>query len=129
MSTNCFISGTHSNGNQITIYCHYDGYPEWTLEKLRKFYNTQEKVDALLELGNLSCIGDYFSRDLIPEDTVGSNDPNRQWHNTSWTEAYHRDRGEPLNFVKKDGTTREQYYNCSYRYKWDGSQWLKIRKH
>lgn len=55
--------GTRSNigirnlDNTITgIYCHWDGYPEWNGKILLENYNDVDKVNALMELGDLSSL-------------------------------------------------------------------------
>lgn len=72
------------------IYCHWDGYPEGKLGvgyKLHSIYNTQEKVEALVELGDLSSLRDKLS----PEPgTIHTFDKPQ----TGVTVAYGRDRGE-----------------------------------
>lgn len=55
MSTNSSISTKRENGGK-TIYCHWDGYPSNNGKILKKHYNTQEKVDELLSMGNLSIL-------------------------------------------------------------------------
>ena len=36
------------------IYVHWDGYPSHIMPILETYYNTPEKVEELLKLGNLS---------------------------------------------------------------------------
>ena len=38
-----------------SIYHHWDGYPEWLGEKLKK-YDTEEKIHELMSHGDISCI-------------------------------------------------------------------------
>ena len=40
-----------------SIYCHSDGYPEYVGAILAKHYTEAAKVDALLALGDVSCLG------------------------------------------------------------------------
>jgi len=84
MSTRCYIAqeaekGVPGEDKEIKcIYCHHDGYPSHTGRILLKHYNTHEKLDALLELGDISSIGSRLEND-------GSND---------CVEAYARDYKE-----------------------------------
>ena len=68
-----------------TIYCHWDGYPSGVGQTLVNNYNTPEIVDELIELGDLSSLGE------TPVSCY----------------AYHRDRNEPYDMVEP----REVYYS------------------
>lgn len=96
MSTTSTIS-TKVNGNIKTIYCHSDGYPSHHLRILIKHYNTQEKVNALIELGDLSILDESIEK---PEGH-SFDTPIK-----GYTVAFGRDRGE------KDIEART-YYNIS----------------
>lgn len=55
--------GTRSNigirnlDNTITgIYCHWDGYPQYVGKILLEHYNDVDRVNALMELGDLSSL-------------------------------------------------------------------------
>lgn len=86
MSTNATIAIQRKNGTRTAIYLHHDGYIEAAGATLQLAYNTAEKVEKLLALGDLSCIG-YHT-----EPTDETHDfENRQPHICV---AYHRDRGE-----------------------------------
>ena len=56
MSTNSRIGILHEDGTTETIYCHWDGYPEHHMPILTEHYNTAEKVQALLALGDISIL-------------------------------------------------------------------------
>ena len=85
MGTRSTISARCKDGKVRSIYCHWDGYPSNNGAILLKHYNTQEKVEALLALGDISSLkestecpyGHSFDTPL-PHHTV----------------AYGRDRGE-----------------------------------
>ncbi len=40
----------------LSVYHHWDGYPQWLGVTLRKKFNTREKVAELLDGGDISCI-------------------------------------------------------------------------
>ena len=40
----------------LSVYHHYDGYPQWLGVTLRQKINTIEKVAELLDGGDISCI-------------------------------------------------------------------------
>jgi hypothetical protein len=72
MATRSRIAIENQDGSITSIYCHWDGHIETNGVILNNNYNTKDKVEALIELGNLSSL------DKTLETTV----------------AYARDRGE-----------------------------------
>jgi hypothetical protein len=56
MATRSTISMMKEDGSILSIYCHWDGYPDNQLPLLENYYNTKEKIEALLSLGNLSFL-------------------------------------------------------------------------
>lgn len=81
MATRSFIALQNSpyHDSPVTlIYCHWDGYPEHVGATLAEHYDTIEKVQELLRLGDLSQLG------KTPADCV----------------AYCRDRGESWSDVR-----------------------------
>lgn len=67
MSTRSTIGIRHEDGSVTKIYCHSDGYIEWNGSILQKYYNNAVKVEKLLTLGNLSCLGPEIKPD-DPDD-------------------------------------------------------------
>lgn len=88
MSTRSFIIDKVSNRG---IYCHFDGYPEHQIPILKGCYNTQEKVDELINLGDILCLGQEIEFKKIPNYSDSL---------TLFTDAYHRDKGEEWDSVK-----------------------------
>ena len=39
----------------LSVYHHWDGYPEWLGVTLREKFNTREKVAELIDGGDISC--------------------------------------------------------------------------
>jgi hypothetical protein len=72
MATRSRIAIENQDGSVTSVYCHWDGHIETNGVILNNNYNTKDKVEALIELGNLSSL------DKTLETTV----------------AYARDRGE-----------------------------------
>ena len=75
MATRSRIAIENQDGTVNSIYCHFDGYVEGVGKTLFNHYD-REKLEKLLELGDISSLGEST------EDTV----------------AYCRDRGEDLHF-------------------------------
>ena len=99
MSTRCYIAKRIAPGKYKTIYCHSDGYPEGVGRTLLDYYNCPEKIDKLLELGDISILDKWlkpcptlphgFGGQLLKNGTGYIS--NRQ---EGVTLAYERDRGE-----------------------------------
>ena len=44
------------DGSVLSIYNHFDSYPEFLGVKLVEHFNTREKVEALIDLGDISAL-------------------------------------------------------------------------
>jgi hypothetical protein len=44
------------DGSVLSIYSHWDNYPEYNGRILRTHYNTKEKVTSLIDNGDVSCL-------------------------------------------------------------------------
>ena len=53
MGTHSIIAKQIGEDKYLTIFCHYNGYPDDNGATLLKHYNTPERVDALFALGDL----------------------------------------------------------------------------
>ena len=100
MSTNSRIGLRLADDSILSVYHHWDGYPEWLGVTLNQQYNTREKVAELIDGGNMSsCCSDneydfekqgYVKRDPRPE--------------------YYADRGEKLEDVAPKLSKDEKEY-------------------
>lgn len=54
MATRSRIGLELSDGSILSVYSHWDGYPEWMGRILRTHYNTKEKVAELIDGGDMS---------------------------------------------------------------------------
>jgi len=90
MSTRSMIGIRYADGTVKANYCHNDGSIEHNGKILLESYNTKEKVEALLALGDLSFLGSKIEPDQQKPHTF--DDPQ-----DDVVIAYHRDRGEYLN--------------------------------
>lgn len=86
MSTRSLIGLENPDGTVMYIYCHYDGYPEHNGKILKDHYNEIDKVRELVNLGDLSALGQEIGK---KQDFN-----NRETINKNWCLAYGRDRGE-----------------------------------
>lgn len=56
MSTRSFICVEQDDGSYKGVYCHSDGYLTYNGAMLLDHYNSREKADALIALGDLSLL-------------------------------------------------------------------------
>ncbi len=85
MATRALIGCLKGDNTVEAIYLHFDGYPSYAGKILEEHYNTKERVQALLALGDLSEIAES------PDCPEGHNyyKPVK-----GYCIAYGRDRGE-----------------------------------
>jgi hypothetical protein len=117
MSTRSIISV--KVGEEVrTIYCHFDGYPGHHLPILKKKYDTQEKAEALVALGDLSSL------DKSPERPEGHSYENQI---KGYCVAYGRDRGEEDTDYKVHASWEEAMKKINmcqdYCYYFNGEKW------
>ena len=55
MSTRSRIALQLTEDSFLSVYHHYDGYPQWLGVTLNKKFNTREKVAELIDGGDISC--------------------------------------------------------------------------
>ena len=70
----------------LSVYCHWDGYPEGVGATLKKHYQDPAKIQSLMDLGSLSVLGSEIGE--------RQDFDNRETRNEEWCLAYGRDRGE-----------------------------------
>ena len=56
MATRSRIGLELANDAVLSVYHHWDGYPQWLGVTLRQKFNTREKVAELLDGGDISCV-------------------------------------------------------------------------
>jgi len=89
MATRSIISIKLENDEYKAIYCHHDGYLTHNGALLLDHYNTREKVEELLKLGDLSCLAKKIKPN--PKKPHSFEFDQRQ---DDVVVAYGRDRGE-----------------------------------
>ena len=86
MSTRCLIAIKEKNGAYKSIYCHNDGYPEGVGDTLETYYVNPDKIEDLMDLGDISSLGsslnfknpnDYFKNPSKYFADNGTTDYNR----------------------------------------------------
>lgn len=86
MATRSNIAQLLPDGRVKVIYCHFDGYPEGVGAMLEKHYNTPDRVNDLMELGDLVTLDQRLYPTGVHSD--GAREPRV-------TVAFGRDRGDP----------------------------------
>ena len=67
MGTRSRIGIQLSDESILSVYCHWDGYPEFNGVKLVENFNTREKVKELIDGGDISSLwtNERWSNDLL----------------------------------------------------------------
>jgi hypothetical protein len=119
MSTRSYIGKLDDKSNDVKfIYCHWDGYPEYVGYILDTYYKDSEKVDELLNLGDISSL----KENIQPKGKHSYDNPEE-----NVTVAYYRDRGEDWNDVAPKHTQLANYekgdYMIDYFYLFKDGKW------
>lgn len=126
MSTNATIARHNKDGSIDEIYLHWDGYPEHAYEILKQHYTTQEKVDELIALGDLSVLAkntDVKSDMPVPEGVEHTYDTPVK----DVCIAYGRDRGETGTEAKNVPMLQVEDFR-SYAYVWSNGTWYAFHR-
>ena len=100
MSTNSRIGLRLEDGSILSVYHHWDGYPEWLGVTLNQQYNTREKVAELIDGGDMSSCYSDNEYDYEKQEFV-KRDPRPE---------YYADRGEKLEDVAPKLSKNEKEY-------------------
>ena len=118
MGTRSRIGLQLKDNSVVSVYCHYDGYPEFNGRVLREFYNTKEKASDLINGGDMSCTW-----------------TNAGWNNETLPESgplYYTMRGESLESnapqLYKDLNEflcgADSNYGAEYTYHYVNGEWV-----
>lgn len=129
MSTRSMIGKLQDDGQVRCIYSHHDGYIEHVGEVLAGHYTDPAKIDALLDLGDISALYEE-----IGEKHDFDRDPYKPDPHPTWTLAYGRDRGEEN--VAAKTMPLDEYWALMENGSWaeflylyqDGAWWVKDGK-
>lgn len=113
MATRCQIGKRLPDGRIRYIYCHFDGYESGVGVTLKEHYLVESKVDALLDLGDISALGKNIGE---------KQDFNNRNKKEDWCLAYGRDRGETgVDAVITDKWSEFMQQGIAYLY--ENNQW------
>lgn len=113
MGTNAIVAvPKHNYPGYKYIYVNWDGGLDSLGKTLKQHYNTEERVQALIALGDCSAV--YASIECPPGHSYAHP---VEGH----TIAYHRDRGE--GFAIHGELHKEDLRNASYMYVFEDGKW------
>ena len=79
MSTRARIGLLQDDLSVLSVYHHWDGYPEWLGVTLKEQYNTKEKIAKLIDGGNMSSCYSDNQYDEEKQEFV-KNDPKPEYY-------------------------------------------------
>lgn len=103
MGTRSTIAIERADGTIAQVYCHWDGYLDHNGRILQEHYNTVDKIEQLIKLGNISSLGKEIGKKHPFDPGWGERDPVKKAKieaaheaadKAGWTTFYGRDRGE-----------------------------------
>lgn len=125
MSYHSATIAVYIDGGYKSIYCYNDGYPEHMYKVLTNSYATQERAEALVNLGDASFIGNILEP---PADS------NHRFYcpRPDTCIFYCRDRFDPWSCCAPLYSTREKlltssYHSNYYLYIFENNQWKIYR--
>ena len=109
MATRSRIALQLNETSFLSVYHHWDGYPQWLGVTLNKKFNTREKVAELIDGGDISCCDSDSDWNLEKVDLHVQ---------------YYNDRGE--NTEPRLDTTVEDYLanGEEYAYLFENNEWV-----
>lgn len=137
MATRSDIIVEMSNGKFARIYCHWKGYLDHNGRILQGHYNSQERAEALIALGDLSSLGEEIGEKhpFDPPPAIkldGSFEENPEYTEYKkkygkWCKAYGRDRGEKNTEAQIFDTIYEAWPDpetmTEFTYVWTQGRW------
>ena len=108
MATRSRIGLLLETGHVLSVYHHWDGYPEWLGVILKQKFNTYEEIAELIDGGDISCCDSDTDWDLKKVETYIQ---------------YYNDRGE--NTEPRLDTTVEDYLEDGeeFAYLFENGEW------
>ena len=112
--------GLQLEGQIISVYHHWDGYPEWLGVTLNKKFNTREKVEKLIDGGDMSSCDSEYGWDYVYD---GTENGKREVS----APTYYSERGEDCPPKISESITefldQTEYTDGEYAYLFDNGEW------
>jgi hypothetical protein len=126
MGTRSRIGIENEDGSVTSIYCHFDGYLSHVGRILHTSYTTEEKIRALMGLGDLSSLGEEIGEQHPFRNPYQGG--TREWEAMErQCTSYGRDRGDPDTDARMSAN-RKAYLKMSqsFTYLWSNGLWLVL---
>lgn len=123
MATRSNIAYQTADARIVSVYCHWDGYPQHNGRILAEHYTNSLKIAQLVGLGSISSL-----RAEVGEQHPFSKFETKESYDEKlyedMTTFYHRDRGEELCVSIHNDIP--SWIDCmeEYAYLWTGTEWL-----
>ncbi len=119
MATRSRIGIQLSDESVLSVYHHWDGYPEWLGRILRTHYNTRDKVAELIDGGDMSCCwtNDRWTNDLLDR------------HREEYGPNYYSYRGEDCPPRLDPSVDMYLEYGEEYAYLFVNDEWVCYDRH
>ena len=112
--------GLQLEGQIISVYHHWDGYPEWLGVTLNKKFNTREKVEELIDGGDMSSCDSEYGWDY---NYINREEVKREVS----APTYYADRGEDCPPKISESITeyldQAERTDGEYAYLFDNGEW------
>ena len=116
MSTRSRIGLELKDGSVLSVYHHWDGYPEWLGRKLEQNYNTLESVSELIDGGDMSsCLDEDGNTNPEYYSQRGESCPPRK--DLDYQDYTDVERGEEFHYI----FTTDHEWICIDQHQWDGT--------
>ena len=118
MATRSYIAMKIGEDTYKGVYCHYDGYLDYNGLMLYEHYNTKERVEELISLGNISSLHEKIAPEEGSHHSFDNPDP-------GVTVFYGRDRGEEGQeaFTCTEEELKDTDSWIEYIYVFDNGKW------
>ena len=80
MATRARLGLKLEDGSILSVYHHWDGYPEWLGVTLKERYNTKEKIAELIDGGNMSSCWSDNIYDVMTGKFIKIEDPKPNYY-------------------------------------------------
>ena len=118
MGTRSLIGKQLKDGSILGVYCHYDGYPEYNGRMLRDHFDTADKVNKLIDGGDMSCTWTNagWNNETLPESGP--------LHYTARGESIESNQPRLYKDLNEFLTAADDNYGAEYTYHFTNAGWV-----
>ena len=118
MGTRSLIGKQLNDGSILGVYCHYDGYPEYNGRMLRDHFDTDEKVNKLIDGGDMSCTWTNagWNNETLPESGP--------LHYTARGESLESNAPQLYKDLNEFLCAADDNYGAEYTYHYTSAGWI-----